>query len=651
MQTAGNARAILPRLPVPDLEKTLSKYLDSLKPFLLEEATRTGTSYDNLLALRSKWVGDFTNGLGNLCQQRLYELDKSSPDNWLDDNFWLKGYLQWRAPLLVNSNWWLVFNDDPLQPSDEHNSSGFTSWQLQRASWLVHRTLEFKDKIESQEIHPVTTRTGVWFQENVGRMFNIARIPQRDCDTLSVTSLSSDPLSHNVIVIVNNWFYTLRAYDPSYGLIGVETFLSRLNAIVRDATTRPGLAPEIGVLSADERDTWASNLQCLKSISPDNSRTHEAIVKALMCLCLDNVTHTLPSSKNLSLSSLPQPSGISQASLDSHLHAIRSTASNVSNHFFDKPFSIVVDPAGRAGATGEHSPCDALIPSIVAEYAVAEQVDMDSSSNLPEEPKNEGWDRLDWVTDDRILQATRSARERAEAIINNSDDSILWFEEYGSDWMKSAGFSPDAYIQLAMQLAWYCTMGEFTATYETALTRMFHKGRTETIRTLSEESRAFVLAMVDLSASNESKHHLLQRAIRKHTTLTRDASTGRGIDRHLLGLRNMLQEGEKCDLFEDPLFAKSQEWRLSTSGLSAGHYFRGTGFGAAYENGYGINYLAAPSIVKFGVETKLSGDGTSTTKFKSALVDALREMKNVVSVASLNENKDNNSEPYLVSRL
>lgn len=65
----------------------------------------------------------------------------------------------------------------------------------------------------------------------------------------------------------------------------------------------------------------------------------------------------------------------------------------------------------------------------------------------------------------------------------------------------SSGFSPDAYIQLAMQLAWYHTMGEFTATYETALTRMFHKGRTKTIRTLSEESRAFVLAMADCSTS------------------------------------------------------------------------------------------------------------------------------------------------------
>lgn len=61
--------------------------------------------------------------------------------------------------------------------------------------------------------------------------------------------------------------------------------------------------------------------------------------------------------------------------------------------------------------------------------------------------------------------------------------------------------SADAYIQMALQLAWYRTRGEFTATYETALTRMFDKGRTETIRTLTRDSRAFVLAMLDPSTS------------------------------------------------------------------------------------------------------------------------------------------------------
>ena len=94
-------------------------------------------------------------------------LDKASPNNWLDDNFWLeKAYLEWRAPLLVNSNWWLAFFEDELMPATalkgetNNNRAGTTFWQLRRAAWLVWRTLEFKRQLLAQEVHPDTTRTG-----------------------------------------------------------------------------------------------------------------------------------------------------------------------------------------------------------------------------------------------------------------------------------------------------------------------------------------------------------------------------------------------------------------------------------------------------------------------------------------------------------
>ena len=83
-------------------------------------------------------------------------LDKVSPHNWLDDNFWMtKAYLEWRAPLLVNSNWWLALADDLLIPKSalsgetNNNRVGTTFWQLRRAAWLLHRVLQFKDSVLS----------------------------------------------------------------------------------------------------------------------------------------------------------------------------------------------------------------------------------------------------------------------------------------------------------------------------------------------------------------------------------------------------------------------------------------------------------------------------------------------------------------------
>ena len=76
-----------------------------------------------------------------------------------------------------------------------------------------------------------------------------------------------------------------------------------------------------------------------------------------------------------------------------------------------------------------------------------------------------------------------------------------------------------------------------------------------------------------------------------HVSLSRSAATGKGIDRHLLGLRLVMKDSESCHLFEDELFSRSQEWKLSTSGLSSGERFRGTGFVVILQNGLSLIVL------------------------------------------------------------
>ncbi|KAG1835154.1 hypothetical protein EV424DRAFT_1359193 [Suillus variegatus] len=88
-------------------------------------------------------------------------------------------------------------------------------------------------------------------------------------------------------------------------------------------------------------------------------------------------------------------------------------------------------------------------------------------------------------------------------------------------------------------------------------------------------------------------------------------------------------------LFADPLFSRSQEWKLSTSGLSAGDQFRGTGFGAGWEDGHGINYVIALNRIEFCVESKFSSPLTSTNKFKQHITDALRDMCAICEVGEL----------------
>lgn len=171
------------------------------------------------------------------------------------------------------------------------------------------------------------------------------------------------------------------------------------------------------------------------------------MLHSVMGLSLDHTTYNIPPpswvTSNISEKHVHVRSP-AQSALDSHLHAIRGTPQNVSNRFFDKALTLIVDPSTRAGASGEHSPVDALVPSIVAEYGLVQGVDAEAFEPKGAEVNDvdgRGWERLDWVGDAKIWKECGAATERANKIMNDSDDSVLWYEKYGTEWIKSVGES------------------------------------------------------------------------------------------------------------------------------------------------------------------------------------------------------------------
>ncbi|KAF8699128.1 Choline/Carnitine o-acyltransferase, partial [Rhizoctonia solani] len=660
--TFANQRG-LQKLPVPRLRPTLDRYLKSLEPLIAE----SGHNVELEMQKRARMAEEFEHGIGKLAQARLIgertwlgvvwcrypyhlarpDLDNASENNWLDDNLWMKkAYHEWRAPLLINSNWWLLFHHDTTIPDHIKSHDGTSSltggvklptggevsdWQIRRAAWLAARFMNFKERLEAQDIHPDSSRTGPLCMYQYTRLFNLTRIPKPECDML--TAKPAEKNGRHIHVMLNDWCYTIQAYDGAGRNVGVKELEHRLWEVVKDVQKREAegqRAKRVGILTSDDRTQWAKNREHLLTSSDQNRSSFDAIETAMFTISLD--PYTLPPTAN----SAQEPDEFKQPVIDAH---VRNTSSGLNglNRWFDKSLTVSVESNGRAGMNGEHSPCDALIPSIIVDYVVAETIDITAFTEAPQKlggleyvgpGEGQGWKHLDWEVDSIIEREIKQAEGRAKAIVEDSDAGQLWYSEYAADWMKKTGrVSPDAYIQLALQLAWYKQHGSFTATYETASTRLFKHGRTDVIRTYSTDTRDFVKTMVDSGASVDAKLATLQRAINSHNTYTRDASTGKGCDRHLFGLKQMLRPGESSPLFEDELFAKSAEWKLSTSGLSAGDRFLGTGFGTVWPDGYGINYLAGPKIIKFGIESKHSCPTTSTAHFKVKIVESLREMK------------------------
>lgn len=74
------------------------------------------------------------------------------------------------------------------------------------------------------------------------------------------------------------------------------------------------------------------------------------------------------------------------------------------------------------------------------------------------------------------------AEDRFKTQINQLDVDPFIYEEMGKKDCKKLGISPDAFMQMAFQIAYYRLYSETPATYESCSTAAFRHGRTETIR-------------------------------------------------------------------------------------------------------------------------------------------------------------------------
>jgi carnitine O-acetyltransferase len=189
---------------------------------------------------------------------------------------------------------------------------------------------------------------------------------------------------------------------------------------------------------------------------------------------------------------------------------------------------------------------------------------------------------------------------------------------------------------MLIQLAYFKMFGVSRPTYESAQTRKFQRGRTETARSVTSESVAFVKAMEDPLASSESKILKLREALKTQGAYMSECVNGLGADRHLFGLKKTLKEGEEQpELFTQPIHSYSSHWFISSSQLSSEH-FDGYGWGQVVNDGFGCAYMIKGNALQFNVASvkDLVVDGkqhiNGTYHFKQCLEDAANDLKELL---------------------
>ncbi|CAG9533273.1 unnamed protein product [Cercopithifilaria johnstoni] len=593
----------LPHLPLPRLDDTLYKHLCTMRPVC------TDKEYDELVQLTK----EFRNGVGRHLQW--YLIIKSFLSiNYVSDWWEEFVYLRQRSPIMINSNY---YGMDSIVAHPTHN-------QAARAAAVTWAALLFRRMIERQEIKPFSFLSQYkipFCTAQYERMFNSCRVPYLEKDRFYHWS----DAKHVAVYCSGRWFRLAihngkRLYEPCELQKGFE-------AILNEKVNSDDEESHIAALTAGNRDMWAQARRNYFTSGINRLSLH-AVEKAAFVVILDEqevfYDSNDPSKLDYWASSLLHGTGC--------------------DRWFDKSFNLIIFKNGRFGINAEHSWGDAAVVAHLMEFCARKTVceySYDKNGNtcgkVGSIPK---YDRLRWNITPELKTTIMKSFQTARALIDDVEMALLVWTKYGKGLIKKLRVSPDGFLQLVLQLAFYRNQKKFALTYEASTTRLFREGRTETVRSCSSYSCDFVHAMLDSTQTHEERLRLLRVACNYHQTMYRDAMCGKGVDRHLFALYIVMRYLKLKSPFLERIFPPT--FLLSTSQTPLNqcgeevehsnldfHKFAtaGGGFGPVADNGYGVSYIiVGDDIISFHISSKRSADNTSSIGLRDDIIKSLEDM-------------------------
>ncbi|XP_022440755.1 carnitine O-palmitoyltransferase 1, brain isoform isoform X3 [Delphinapterus leucas] len=610
----------LPRQPVPSVQDTVRKYLESVRPVLSDE------DFDWTAAL----AREFLRLQASLLQWYL-QLKSWWASNYVSDWWEEFVYLRSRNSLMVNSNYYMM---DFLYVTP-------TPVQAARAGNAVHALLLYRHRLNRQEILPYE------------KIFNTTRIPGVHKD--HIRHLRD---SRHVAVFHRGRFFRLGTHTQS-GLLSPRALEQQFQRILDDPSPACPHEEHLAALTAAPRDVWA---QVRRSLKTQAQEALEAVEGAAFFVSLDS-----------------EPAGLTRedpaASLDAYAHAL--LAGRGHDRWFDKSFSLIVFSNGKLGLSVEHSWADCPISGHMWEFTLATecfQLGYTADGHCKGHPDLSlpQPQRLHWDLPDKIHLSISLALRGAKTLSGNIDCHVFPFSHFGKSFIKRWHLSSDSFIQMALQLAYFrvswvpdphplsgpqftwapktrridpfndflviaMDRGQFCLTYESTMTRLFLEGRTETVRSCTREACNFVRAMEDKEKTDPQCLALFRLAVDKHQALLKAAMSGQGVDRHLFALYIVSQFLHLQSPFLDQVH--SEQWQLATSQTPVQqiHLFdvhsypayvsSGGGFGPADDHGYGVSYIfMGDDVITFHISSKKSSTRTDSHRLGQHIEDALLDV-------------------------
>jgi carnitine O-acetyltransferase len=592
----------LPRVPLPTLEESCERFLAWCAP-LLTPAELAATEAEVTAFLRA-------DGPGRVLHAALERYDaEEGVHSWLD-TFWPYRYLGRRDRIALNANFFFLFQDSDAAQVGEVG-------QVERAAGLIAGAVNYKRRLDRELIPPVVQRGQPTTMEQHKFLFSTTRIPGAEQDMVRAPYTEKWPgpsQARHIVVFFRGNMFRMDVLGPDGLPHTLDDLEAGLRAVIKAGAVPADADASVGPLTTMARAEWAAARQALLACHPRNVDALDEVETALFCVCLEDFAPA--------------------DTLDACNHLLHGDSRN---RWFDKAVSLIVFGDGRAGINVEHCELDGTTILGFVDALLGTPAEEHSRQSGAQPQGQPDARPIEFVLDAALRSDVRSAAEAFAAYGAATATAALSFDDFGANVAKQLQMSPDAFVQLAYQLAHQRAKGHIGATYESIATRQYRRGRTEAMRVVTPEVLEFVAAMEDPAADAAARRAAFRAAAEKHVARAKECQAGQAPEQHLWELQLIQQRrGEELGVIEPPALYRTPGWLtmrddyLSTSSAPSVNiqYF---GFGSTSSRCIGIAYVLLPERFNLYLSTPLPV-ADQMRAFADRLREAVHELRELLAI-------------------
>ncbi|PGH10855.1 hypothetical protein AJ79_05215 [Helicocarpus griseus UAMH5409] len=503
------------RQPVPDLAVALQNHIENIAHFALSD--------DEIENLRVA-VQEFQ-APGSIGQQIYQAIQKDARDpkvsNWISRYIAEGYYLRMRQALQYAS--FMVMNHPSPVPHT----------QAERAALLAVTAFQFKRNIDNGTVGPLFLMEAPVCQAQLQWMFNTYRHPRVGMDVIRKGT------GDYCVVFRRGRLFQVSLQDGDTPA-SFDTLRAAMTAILEHVQDEGTWA---GILTSDNRDSWARVRNELLAVSPVNAHYFQTIEAAAFAINLDDNS----------------PATFAD-------QAKQCKLGDGFNRWNDKPLQFVVSSNGNSGIIVEHSYLDGTTPTAL--YGHLRDAIATYKPSAKEPPKAPAPEEIPLVLPSSLDTHIATLRERWL-----EDSASRDFVSYELPTLSSHLFNDNKIpikggYDIFCQLALYLYYGQrVIPNWQPVMLAQFHDGRHDMVQMASKSVRAFCEAAAPSGEDDipvQRKRKLLLVAARDVSRRLGEAKEGKGFFRLFSAIEQQWPaDAPKASVFEDTLLKRGMDFTIT----------------------------------------------------------------------------------------